>query len=117
MENGHTLGSSRSGAGARGEPARPGKVPLPRLRPPCTTPTPWQPPTFYGPGWSAATPTRHSEKPPASARGESRVVPCRLSGRIKKTFGRKLARRFTGATKGFLSPYGSLQSQMKGFGA
>ncbi|MET8030716.1 hypothetical protein ABZV51_43720, partial [Streptomyces avermitilis] len=33
------------------------------------TPTPWQPPTFYGPGWSVATPTRHSEKPPASAGG------------------------------------------------
>ncbi|MFG2385922.1 hotdog domain-containing protein, partial [Streptomyces avermitilis] len=28
-----------------------------------------QPPTFYGPGWSVATPTRHSEKPPASAGG------------------------------------------------
>jgi hypothetical protein len=23
----------------------------------------WQPPTFYGPGWPVATPTRHSEKP------------------------------------------------------
>ncbi|QFQ95260.1 SGNH/GDSL hydrolase family protein [Streptomyces phaeolivaceus] len=33
------------------------------------TPTPWQPPTFYGPGWSVATPTRHSEKPPAPAGG------------------------------------------------
>ncbi|MFD7380021.1 hypothetical protein ACFV87_53515, partial [Streptomyces mirabilis] len=24
----------------------------------------WAPKTFYGPGWSIATPTRHSEKPP-----------------------------------------------------
>src|SRR4051794_28813837 len=33
------------------------------------TPTQSEPPTFYGPGWSIATPTRHSEKPPASAGG------------------------------------------------
>ena len=28
--------------------------------------TPWVRSTFYGPGWSVATPTRHSEKPPHS---------------------------------------------------
>ncbi len=28
------------------------------------TPTRWALSTFYGPGWSVATPTRHSEKPP-----------------------------------------------------
>ncbi len=31
--------------------------------------TQWEPPTFYGPGWPVATPSRVSEKPPASAGG------------------------------------------------
>lgn len=55
------------------------------------TPTTWEHSTFYGPGWSVATPTRHSEKPPPSrgggvtcGRGERRSRSRRQSGAVAR---------------------------------
>ena len=51
------------------------------------TPTSWEQPTFYGPGWSVATPTRHSEKPPRLRAGGVTCGRCGTGGQVTGTGG------------------------------